>query len=117
MACGAKEVKVQATKASVVLHKASRAARIMREIIASGVELASGSSASRVIAVLKTLVIPTPMTKKKATSRKSAVADWMESRSLRGKLAVATMLLVLELDGRVAPQHGGLYSQRLPGKR
>ncbi len=30
--------------------------------------------------------------------------------------AVASMLLVLELDGRVAQQHGGLYCRRLPGK-
>jgi hypothetical protein len=45
------------------------------------------------MAVLKTDVMATPITKKNATSRKSAVADWMESRSFRGKLAVATMLL------------------------
>jgi DNA processing protein len=31
--------------------------------------------------------------------------------------AVASMLLILELDGRVAQQHGGLYCRRLPGKR
>jgi DNA processing protein len=30
--------------------------------------------------------------------------------------AVASMLLILELDGRVAQQHGGLYCRRLPGK-
>jgi DNA processing protein len=30
--------------------------------------------------------------------------------------AVASMLLILELDGWVAPQHGGLYGPRLPGK-
>ena len=30
--------------------------------------------------------------------------------------AVASMLLILELEGRVAQQHGGLYCRRLPGK-
>jgi DNA processing protein len=30
--------------------------------------------------------------------------------------AVASMLLLLELEGRVAQQHGGLYCRRLPGK-
>jgi DNA processing protein len=31
--------------------------------------------------------------------------------------AVASMLLILELDGQVAQQHGGLYCRRLPGKK
>jgi DNA processing protein len=30
--------------------------------------------------------------------------------------AVASMLLILELDGRVQQQPGGRYSRRLPGK-
>jgi DNA processing protein len=29
---------------------------------------------------------------------------------------VASMLLILELDGRVAQQSGGLFCRRLPGK-
>lgn len=46
-----------------------------------------------------------------------ASIDTLVARTGFAAEAVATMLLVLELDGRVAPQHGGLYSQRLPGKR
>jgi predicted Rossmann fold nucleotide-binding protein DprA/Smf involved in DNA uptake len=30
---------------------------------------------------------------------------------------VASMLLILELDGRVAQQHGGTFCRRLPGKK
>ena len=46
-----------------------------------------------------------------------ASIDTLVARTGFAADAVAAMLLVLELDGRVAPQHGGFYSQRLPGKR
>ncbi len=31
--------------------------------------------------------------------------------------AVASMLLILELEGRIAQQPGGLFCRRLPGKK
>jgi DNA processing protein len=46
-----------------------------------------------------------------------ASIDLLVARTGFATDAVASMLLVLELDGRVASQHGGLYGQRLPGKR
>ena len=45
-----------------------------------------------------------------------ASIDTLVARSGFAADAVASMLLILELDGRVAQQHGGLYCRRLPGK-
>jgi len=45
-----------------------------------------------------------------------ASIDALATRSGFAAGAVASMLLILELEGRVAQQHGGLYSRRLPGK-
>jgi DNA processing protein len=45
-----------------------------------------------------------------------ASIDTLVARSGFAADAVASMLLILELEGRVAQQHGGLYSLRLPGK-
>jgi len=45
-----------------------------------------------------------------------ASIDSLVARSGFAADAVASMLLILELDGRVAQQHGGLYCRRLPGK-
>ena len=45
-----------------------------------------------------------------------AVVDALVARTGFPADAVASMLLILELDGRVAQQHGGLYCRRLPGK-
>jgi DNA processing protein len=44
-----------------------------------------------------------------------ASIDTLVARSGFAADAVASMLLLLELDGRVAQQHGGLYCRRLPG--
>ena len=46
-----------------------------------------------------------------------ASIDTLVARTGFAADAVASMLLILELDGRVAQQHGGLYGRRLPGKR
>jgi DNA processing protein len=45
-----------------------------------------------------------------------ASIDTLVARTGFAADAVASMLLLLELDGRVAQQHGGLYGPRLPGK-
>jgi DNA processing protein len=45
-----------------------------------------------------------------------ASIDTLVARSGFAADAVASMLLILELDGWVAQQHGGLYGLRLPGK-
>jgi DNA processing protein len=45
-----------------------------------------------------------------------ASIDTLVARSGFAADAVASMLLLLELDGRVAQQHGGLYCRRLAGK-
>lgn len=45
-----------------------------------------------------------------------ASIDTLVARSGFAADEVASMLLLLELDGRVAQQHGGLYGLRLPGK-
>jgi DNA processing protein len=45
-----------------------------------------------------------------------ASIDTLVARSGFAAHAVASMLLLLELDGRVAQQHGGLYCRRPPGK-
>jgi len=45
-----------------------------------------------------------------------ASIDTVVARSGFAADVVASMLLILELDGRVAQQHGGLYCRRLPGK-
>jgi len=42
--------------------------------------------------------------------------DTLVARTGFATEAVASMLLILELDGWVAQQHGGLYCRRLPGK-
>jgi DNA processing protein len=42
--------------------------------------------------------------------------DTLVARTGYAADAVASMLLILELEGRVAQQHGGLYCRRLPGK-
>ena len=42
--------------------------------------------------------------------------DSLVARTGYAAAAVASMLLILELEGRVAQQHGGLYCRRLPGK-
>jgi DNA processing protein len=42
--------------------------------------------------------------------------DSLVARTGHAADAVASMLLILELEGRVAQQHGGLYCRRLPGK-
>jgi DNA processing protein len=46
-----------------------------------------------------------------------ATVDTLVARTGLKADAVASMLLILELDGRVAQQHGGLYCRRLPGKK
>ena len=46
----------------------------------------------------------------------TAVADTLVARTGLAAGAVASMLLILELDGRVQQQPGGRYSRRLPGK-
>lgn len=46
-----------------------------------------------------------------------ASVDTLVERTGLGPDAVASMLLILELDGRVAQQHGGLYCRRLPRKQ
>ena len=45
-----------------------------------------------------------------------ASIDTLVARSGFAADVVASMLLILELEGRVAQQHGGLYCPRLPGK-
>lgn len=45
-----------------------------------------------------------------------ASIDTLVARTGFAADAVASMLLILELDGRVAQQHGGLYCPRLSGK-
>ena len=45
-----------------------------------------------------------------------ASIDTLVARTGFAAHAVASMLLILELEGRVAQQHGGLYCRRLPGK-
>jgi DNA processing protein len=45
-----------------------------------------------------------------------ASIDTLVARTGFAAQAVASMLLILELGGRVAQQHGGLYCRRLPGK-
>ena len=43
--------------------------------------------------------------------------DTLVSRTGLAAEVVASMLLILELDGRVAQQPGGLYGRRLAGKK
>jgi DNA processing protein len=46
----------------------------------------------------------------------AAVVDTLVARTGLEVAAVASMLLILELDGRVQQQPGGLFSRRMPGK-
>lgn len=46
-----------------------------------------------------------------------ASVDTLVERTGLGPDAVASMLLILELDGRVSQQHGGSYCRRLPRKQ
>ncbi len=46
-----------------------------------------------------------------------ASVDTLVERTGIGPDAVASMLLILELDGRVSQQHGGSYCRRLPRKQ
>ena len=45
-----------------------------------------------------------------------AGVDTLVARTGLAADAVASMLLILELEGRVAQQPGGLFCRRLPGK-
>ena len=45
-----------------------------------------------------------------------ASLDAIVARTRLDTGAVASMLLILELDGRIQQQPGGLYSRRLPGR-
>jgi DNA processing protein len=44
-----------------------------------------------------------------------ATVDTLVMRTGFSADVVASMLLILELEGRVAQQHGGSYCRRLPG--
>ena len=46
-----------------------------------------------------------------------ASVDALVSRTGLRTDAVASMLLILELEGRVEQQHGGVFCRRLPGKQ
>jgi DNA processing protein len=46
-----------------------------------------------------------------------ASIDTLVLRTGLAAAEVASMLLILELDGRVAQQHGGTFCRRLPGKK
>jgi DNA processing protein len=46
-----------------------------------------------------------------------ASVDTLVARTGLKADAVASMLLILELEGRIAQQHGGLFCRRLPGKK
>ena len=46
-----------------------------------------------------------------------ASLDALVSRTGLSADAVASMLLILELEGRVEQQPGGLFCRRLPGKQ